>query len=466
MNLARFELLKDDDGKIIPDGTPELVEVSEREALASSIDTHKVESIEELLQLVKTLDIRSFKGPSDRLSATFLTASPKGPLEKPIPPRRKKKYVKHEKKTSKEFVNKMKEKYGLLDIDDPVDLMGPKELLRYFPKPSGKEVDKDLFARNVVWSFYRRILAGKPPEFVVEGCNMRTIFYLMKTVFTKNKVFDGIDSFYGNFAKAVKTLVLAGLISYKDFNIMDDRKVYRYLPTAEFNTHIILLAEKKSAVGRFTALANKYQVVSQITTGRSTLVMTDTMLTEMFELGYDLSKNLTILSYCDFDPVGTSIPFHFVKHLKSLGFHNINEFTQYGDETMRRQTGVKKGKDGKDRPVYKTITQRRPCLDIINPHDFDTATRNSMRHELKASLRDNPSTADWAFITGGVTGTGLNLKYAITAEQFLPYVNDQLDKKIRKFLTLPPEEVGRQYLYKAIHKALQEYSGARLQMDD
>lgn len=50
MNLARFELLKDDDGKIIPDGTPELVEVSEREALASSIDTHKVESIEELVE--------------------------------------------------------------------------------------------------------------------------------------------------------------------------------------------------------------------------------------------------------------------------------------------------------------------------------------------------------------------------------------------------------------------------------
>ena len=461
MNLARFELLKDDDGKIIPDGTPVLVEVSEREALASSVDTHKVESLEEVFHLAKSLNILSFKGPSARFAASFLPASGQRALDKPIPPRRKRKYVKREKKTSKEFVEKMKTKYGLLDLDSPVDEMGPKELLRYFPKSSGEEVDKNLFARNVVWSFYRRILAGQPPDFVKEGCNMRTIFYLMKNVFTQNRVFDGIDSFYGNFSKAVKTLVLAGLISYKDFNIMDDRKVYRFLPTAEFNTHIILLAEKKSAVGRFTALANKYQVVSQITTGRSTLVMTDTMLTEMFELGYDLNKNLTILSYCDFDPVGTSIPFHFVKHLNDLGFYSVNEFTQYGDKTMRRQTGTRKGK-----PIYKTITQRRPCLDIINPHDFDSDTRNAMRHELKASLRDDPSTADWAFITGGVTGTGLNKKYAITAEQFLPYVNDQLDEKIRPFLSLPPEEVGRQYLYKAIHKALQEYSGARLQLDD
>lgn len=468
MNLARFGLLKDEEDRIVREHSV-LVEVSEDEAHRHDRDTYGVDSGDELVDKARSLgaspdpELLEILGPARPVPATRRWEDP-GDEVGPIAPRRKRKYVKHEKKTSKKFLNKMKARYGLLDLDDPVEEMGPKELLKHFPQPGGKEVDKNHFARNVVWSYYRRILEGKLPEFVVEGCNMRTIFYLMKPIFTKNKVFDGIDSFYGNFSKAVKAMVLAGIISYKDFNIMDDRKVYRFMPDADFNTHIILLAEKKSMVGRFTALASKYGVMSQITTGRSTLVMTDTILTEMFEAGYDLSENLNILSFCDFDPVGSSIPYHFVKHLNSLGFYSVNEFTQYGDRTMRRKTGTRVDKDGKKRPVYKTVSQRRPCLDIVNIHDFDSKTRGRMRHELKSSLRDDPSTADWAFITGGVTGTGRNKKYAISSEQLLPYVNEHLDQRIRGLLKEPPESVGRQSSYKAIHKAIREYIGARAEL--
>lgn len=468
MNLARFGLLKDDKGKIVPDGTPELVEVTESEALESSNDTYKIESFEEMLELASSLGAK-FEPKLDRTLTAFTRSKAQDDelsLD-PIPPKKQRKYVKHEKKTSKKFVKKMKKKHGLLDFDEPVEDMGPDEIKKHFAKPGsdGKVIDKNHFARNVVWSYYQRILAGKPPEFVVEGCNMRTIFYLLKPVFTQNKVFDDIDSFYGNFSKAVKTLVLAGLISYKDFNIMDDRKVYRYLPDAAFNTNVLLLAEKKSMVGRFTAMAGRYGVMSQITTGRSTFVMVDTMLTEMFELGYDLRKNLTILSFCDFDPVGTSIPIHFVKHLKSLGFHNINEFTQYGDDVSRRKTGERTTKSGKKVPVYTKIYQRRPCLDIVNIHEFETDIRNAMRHEMKSSIRDNPSTADWAFITGGVTGTGRNKKYAISSEQLLPYVNEHLEEKLLPLLGRSSDEVGRESSYMAMHKAIREYIGARAEIE-
>ena len=75
MNLARFELLKGSDGKIVPDGTIELVEISEREALASPADIHKVESLEEVFHVAKSWNIRSFKGPSARFAASFLPAS-------------------------------------------------------------------------------------------------------------------------------------------------------------------------------------------------------------------------------------------------------------------------------------------------------------------------------------------------------------------------------------------------------
>ena len=185
--------------------------------------------------------------------------------------------------------------------------------------------------------------------------------------------------------------------------------------------------------------------------------MCDTMLTEMFELGYDFSRNLSILSFCDFDPVGTSIPFHFVKHLKRLGFHNVNHFEQYGDQVINFQVG----EDEDENPIYEKLYQKRPCLDIVNPHDFDSETRRLMRHKLKSSLRDDDSTKKWSLITGGVTGTGKNTEYAISAEQFLPYIDRELDKKIKPLLAIPPEEVGLSSSLKALTRALQRHIGIR-----
>ena len=173
----------------------------------------------------------------------------------------------------------------------------------------------------------------------------------------------------------------------------------------------------------------------------------------MYEAGYDMSKQLNILSFCDFDPVGTSIPYHFAEHLKILGFKNIKNFSQYGELTMTRREGRKK----------KTVSQIRPCLDIVSPHDLERSVRNRLAHKLPASVRDNPSTADWAFITRGVTGTGKNKSLAISSEMLLPYVTAQLDEKIRPLLTKPPEVFGRKLNYSYLHRAIREYIGARVE---
>lgn len=186
------------------------------------------------------------------------------------------------------------------------------------------------------------------------------------------------------------------------------------------------------------------------------------MLTEMFEAGFDLNRSLSILSFCDFDPVGTSIPYHFVQHFKTLGFHNINEFAQYGDQTMNRLTDTN---DSEGRPIYKKVSQRRPCLDIVNPHELDRDIINRIRHRLEPSVQDNPSTADWAFITGGVTGTGRNKEFAISSEQFLPYLDEHLEKKLMPLLAKPAEAVGRRSNLKFLTKAIKEYIGTRALRD-
>jgi hypothetical protein len=472
MNLARFGLLKTSEGKMAPDGYIEEVEITEEEARTLPPDAYTVESREPtpLEQFAARAANLGLGGESMGASLAALSSRrpgssgprPRASANRPISPRPVK-YVKREKHTSKEFVEKAKAEHGLLDLDGSILEMETPDLLQHFHRPKKpKEIDKNLFARNVVWHFYREIESGKTPDFVKEGCNIRTIFYLVKPIITQKRVFENVDSFYDNFTEAFKTLVEAGLISYRDFNILDDNKASRFLPDPDFNTNILLLSEKKAFAGRFSALASKYGVMAQVTEGQSKLITADSMLTEMFEAGFDLNKNISILSFCDFDPVGTSIPYHFVQHLKTLGFHNINEFAQYGDQTMSRLTDEN---DKEGRPIYKKISQRRPCLDIVNPHELDRHIVERIRHKLGEGVRDNPTTADWVFITGGVTGTGRNKEFAISSEQFLPYLDEHLEKKLIPLLAKPAEAVGRRSNFKFLAKALKEYIGTRALRD-
>ena len=55
MNLERFGLIKNDDGVIEPEGSGQLVEVDEHEALNSRAEIYKYDSVEELLDRARTL---------------------------------------------------------------------------------------------------------------------------------------------------------------------------------------------------------------------------------------------------------------------------------------------------------------------------------------------------------------------------------------------------------------------------
>lgn len=477
MNLARFGLLKTSSGVIAPDGTVEEVEISEEEARQLPPDAYSIQRgpLTTPGQFAAALGIRTLiSDEADRVaqnSASGRRGPGRGesrerslPANRPIPPENPVKYVKHQKRTSKEFVEEAKQKLGIVDWGGELLEMDLPTLLLNFPSSTEpNEINKAVFARNIVWHFYREIEEGRPPEFVRTGCNIRTIFYVIKPLLT-GKGFADVSAFYSSLSEAFKAMVEAGLVSYLDFKIMDDRKPYRFMPHRDFNTDILLLTEKKAFIGRFSVLASKYGVMAQVTEGQSTLLMTDTLLTEMVEAGFDMSRNLTVLSFCDFDPVGTSIPFHFNEHLKLLGYHNTNYFTQYGDQVMKRLTGDQRNSQGVS-VTYKEICQRRPCLDIVNPHDLDRDIVRQIRHVLDSDIQDNESTADWAFITGGVTGTGRNKEFAISSEQFLPYLDDHLEKKILPLLRRPPEAVGRRSNFRNLHKAIREYIGARAERD-
>ena len=486
MNLAKFGLTRNYAGAVVEVDSYDLVDISKQEAELSSIDVEVIEPEElqdKIFALATTLGL--FDVPQKSYDLAFSTARVQAHSKpKTRTQTAKKKYVKRRKNTKKAFIDRMKEKFDLLDLEKPIREMNRSELLAHFEDEDSLEryersqskkkkrrirfgkkkrrsrerrrVDSKKFARNLIWQIYGEIEAGRTPEFARVSCNMRSIYYYVKTVIREQaSLFSDPDGVYDDIYKSMQALVLSGLLSYKDFNIVDDRRAYRLLPPEYGNTNVILLAEKDSFVGRFFELGSQYGTMVQITKGLSSILMADTLLTEMFESGYDMNKQLSILSFCDFDPAGSSIPYHFAKHLRALGFSNIRNFAQYGTVVDYRED-----EDG----TKVKRSQIRPCLDIVAPKDLTVEVRDKIKHRLSAGIRDNPSTQDWAFITGGITGTGNNKEDAISSEMLLPYLAENLEAKIHPLLDKKPETFGRQLNYSYLHRTIREYIGARVEL--
>ena len=138
MNLSRFGLLKDREGKIVSHGTVEKVEITEEEARALPPDAYTVEPVAAELDPFATDEAEAEEAPLGNMAAAAKPRSPSSGRRskprnpnRPIPPETPVKYVKHEKRTSKEFVEKTKKEQGLLDLDGSILKMEPKDLLRH-----------------------------------------------------------------------------------------------------------------------------------------------------------------------------------------------------------------------------------------------------------------------------------------------------------------------------------------------
>ena len=417
MNLDRFGLFQDDDRGLLK---TRLSGPSSSKKAPASKRQGGAETFERLFAAAVAAKKKKKKG------------TPVKPKEKTAkPPQAKSRTKKTAKKPAKktpskakkadtpspgEQHEKLKKQFELVDFTEDITQMSLDTLRRHFGYISGS-INKALFVNNAIWQVYRLVKAGKAPEFIKNGGNVRSLWYYVKKVVQDHpRVFNVKKDMDGLFSKQLTAMVKAGLLSYKDLNVTDDRESFRRIAPLYGNPHIILLGEKFSFLSKLIEVGLQYGITIQCTKGMPSFVMADTMITEMAEAGYDMSQEFVILTFTDFDPTGWNIGNTFARHLKELGVKNIRRFSQY--------------------------PAPRDCLDVVCPHDLSSEFLQRARTTMRAKLQRAALTRKWALATGGLYKRG-GINYAVSAEEHLEFFDTMLAEKIAPFLVQRPEVFTR-----------------------
>jgi hypothetical protein len=367
------------------------------------------------------------KKPGGSKPKTKVTAKPSKPAAKK-PAKTKSKAKKAS--SSEERREELKKKFGLIDFAEDITEMSLEKLRKHFGYQSGT-INKAIFANNVIWQVYRQIRDGKPPAYFATGGSIRCFWYIVKKVVQLHprvfKVKKDLDSL---FSKQLVQMIKLGLLSYKDLNIIDDRKGFRKIAPLYGNPHIILLGEKFSFLSKLIEVALQYGITIQCSKGMPSLVMADTMITEMAEAGYDMSQEFVILTFTDFDPTGWNIGNTFVRHLKQLGVKNVRTFEQY--------------------------PTKRNCLDVVCPHELSSDFVERARLTMRAKLQRAALTKKWAIATGGLYKRG-GTEYAVSAEEHLEVFDQMLADKIAPFLRQKPEVFTRKINLEYLSEVMGQY---------
>ena len=367
------------------------------------------------------------KKPGGSKPKTKVTAKPSKPAAKK-PAKTKSKAKKASSPEEKR--EELKKKFGLIDFAEDITQMTLEKLREHFGYQSGT-INKALFANNVIWQVYRQIRDGQPPAYFAKGGSIRCFWYIVKKVVQDHprvfKVKKDLDSL---FSKQLVQMIKLGLLSYKDLNIIDDRKGFRKIAPLYGNPHIILLGEKFSFLSKLIEVALQYGITVQCSKGMPSLVMADTMITEMAEAKYDMSQEFVILTFTDFDPTGWNIGNTFVRHLKHLGVKNVRTFDQY--------------------------PTKRNCLDVVCPHELPSDFVERARLTMRAKLQRAALTKRWAIATGGLYKRG-GTEYAVSAEEHLEVFDQMLANKIAPFLRQKPEVFTRKINLEYLSDVMGQY---------
>lgn len=367
------------------------------------------------------------KKPGGSKPKTKVTAKPSKPAAKK-PAKTKSKAKKASSPEEKR--EELKKKFGLIDFAEDITQMTLEKLREHFGYQSGT-INKALFANNVIWQVYRQIRDGQPPAYFAKGGSIRCFWYIVKKVVQDHprvfKVKKDLDSL---FSKQLVQMIKLGLLSYKDLNIIDDRKGFRKIAPLYGNPHIILLGEKFSFLSKLIEVALQYGITVQCSKGMPSLVMADTMITEMAEAKYDMSQEFVILTFTDFDPTGWNIGNTFVRHLKQLGVKNVRTFDQY--------------------------PTKRNCLDVVCPHELPSDFVERARLTMRAKLQRAALTKRWAIATGGLYKRG-GTEYAVSAEEHLEVFDQMLANKIAPFLRQKPEVFTRKINLEYLSDVMGQY---------
>lgn len=331
----------------------------------------------------------------------------------------------------------MKKKLGLVDIDQDIREMDLDTLRRHFGYKNGK-IQRGLFSRNVIWQILRFTKAGRPPKFVQNGGNVRSLWYHVKSLTSRHSWSFGKNVEYDDlFSSALTELTDAGLMEYRELNFIDQNKVNRWVAPCYGTKNLIIVAEKRAFSEELLTIGKRYGVTVQATGGVPSRVTIETMLLEMVEAGHDLTGPFTVFAMVDFDPAGWNIAQTFVEHMLGLGLKKIRAFHPYGRE----------------RP-------RQPWIDIVSVGDLDVEFIEENRHSLKVGKRSKALADEWVRATGGLYGRG-GKQWALSSEVFLGLVDKHLAKKLPSHLA-DHDRYKRIVAYESIDQPLKNYIAAKL----
>ena len=429
MNLAKLGLVLNSRGRLT---RPKKTFLALLEEEAARHYGYKFDFSEHLRHAFSNIPTPISLLASDPSNFLFSTTSGKASAQssRPIP-------GKKNSESLSEYIERAKKKLDLIDIDEDISQMDLATLRKYFGYKNGN-IKLGVFCRNVVWQIYRFTQAGKPPQFVVKGGNVRSLRYHVKTITLRHAVsFGRTTDFHPLFGEALSVLTGAGLMSYRDLNFIDTNRVNRWVAPSYGAKNIIAIAEKRSFAEELIKVGKTLGVSVQCTGGLASRVTVETMLLEMADQGHNLTEPFIVFAMVDFDPDGWNVAASFVQQMLELGLSKVRGFWPYGRKKPRQ-----------------------PWIDIVAVKDLDIEFVDQQRHRLPAGRRSMSLADEWIQATGGLYGRG-GKKWALSSEAFLGYLEERLESKLKRFL---PDDYRyhRIEAFKALSDPLKDYISAKL----
>jgi hypothetical protein len=337
---------------------------------------------------------------------------------------------------------------GLAHYDKSIlDEMSKEEIRRHFGWKTTKNLQLDLFFKNVIWQFYEQIQTGNPPDFYHKRGFIRGMWYQIKTPMSTHGFAQFKSDLSDTMGRSLARLVEEGLCTYKDFQFTDDNASARVI--GQGNPHVILMTEKEGFFGMLKQSSQRYGCTVVATGGMGSFLSTNYMVSEIAEKGVDpAEQEFVVVSLVDFDPTGYSISESFIRDLEHSGVRRFRRFEQYG------------------RSDYKWLDLIRPAT--LEPgQNIDDHTYRLKKKFIKPPQNGgDPWAMRWARTTGGVDGKGgrgEKWKLGMEADEFREaYVAQLVERHIQSLLTVSADDVQRRFQMGELEAELGRYLVHRL----
>lgn len=324
---------------------------------------------------------------------------------------------------------------GIRHYDENLVEQDHEWLRQQFPRDA-KRILKEVFFRNVIWQLLEQIQAATTPEEQPDFYNkhdvIRGMWYHLKPLIDHLPEFKGDQS--GRIGEALQDMVVAGVLSYTDFNFRDDAADNRRI--GKDNPYVILLGEKDGFLAVMFDLHATYGCHVITTGGTPGNLSTNYFVAELVAAGIDITREFVCISIVDFDPKGTVIMQTFTNQLRDSGLKKHKLFRQYA------------GRAQPDR-----------YLDLIRPEALPAGV--SYR-DVRYNLPKSEQKKKWGQETGGPDGRG-DYKHGIESDAFRKaHILELVEKAIVPHLTTGAEVVAKRVGMRAVAQALDDFASWKM----